>query len=91
MTPAGPLAKAGSNLGLQADPKMFLDLVKSPEDLPTQETRECYQQVVSNPSKIPSTAQMNYSVLEPLIFQSKTQTSEGVDGAFACGEGVKHS
>lgn len=84
MTPAGPWAKAGYNLGLQADPKTFLNLVKSPEDLPTHKTGECT-------SKIPSTAQMNYHVLEPLIFRSKTQTSEGVDGAFECGEGFKHS
>ena len=47
--------------------------------------------MVSNTSKIPSTAQMNYCVLEPLIFQSKTQTSEGVDGAFECGEGFSQS
>lgn len=70
---------------------MFLHLLKSLEDLPTQESGECYQQVSANTSKIPSMAQMNYCVLEPLIFQSETQSGEGVDGAFGCGEGHKHS
>lgn len=100
MTPAGPLAKVGFDLGLYTDLKMFLGLVKSLEDLPTQETGGCDGEVVSNTPQVSphgvkhspslSPARMNCRVLAELTFQCKTRSSAGADGTSEHREGFGH-